>query len=458
MTNSIASSLGVGSGVDVTQLVTDLANASRQPKVARLDKLNSANQAKISAVAQARSDLEGFASSVTSLVDGGAMRTQPTSSDSTMLEASASAGYDLGNLASTIEISQLARAQTLYSDSVSDSSAAIGQGKMTLTIGSTSYEVTIDSSNDSLTGLRDALNALDTSVTASVQTDSTGSRLVLKGTTGADNSFTLSPASDADAGLASFAYGAGADGMTRGQAAQDAEFTVDGVSFSRSTNTVSDAIDGVQLVLKQVTGDTPVTLTGTRQTAQLKSVLQDFVSVYNTLKADIAKAQGLSGTGQAMSMLDRKLSALLSTALTSHASASSLSDIGIATNRDGTIRLDQTKLDDVLSTYPEAVEEIFNPLRDDSHDEDSDPGLSVTLANLADDMTTTDGVLEALKSRLQDEVDDITKTRAAMETRESAYQARLQKQFSAMESRIALLKATQSYMEQQITAWNNQNN
>lgn len=458
MTTSIANSLGFGSGIDTAKLVSDLTAASSQPKLDRIKAMANANQAKVSALAQARSDLEGFASSLSDLVAGGTLRTQPTSSNTAALEAKALSGSLLGGLASSVTINQLARAQTLYSPYQASAASAVGQGKLTLNIGGTAHDIVISASNDSLTGLRDAINATGSSVTASIVSDSAGSRLVMKGATGAANAFSLTLSASSDPTLSRFAYSGSASGMTLGQSAQDALFTVDGIEMSRTTNTISDAVPGVELTLKQANAATPIHLGATRPTDTLRQTLKDFVSAFNTLKTDLDKARTANSGGQALAGLDRELNGLLNRAVTSHATVNSLNDIGIATNRDGTIRVDQTKLDKVIASNPDEIEAIFNPLRDANHNETSDPGIASVMSNLAQKMTTTDGVLDVLGSRLKREGDALTASRTDVETRAESYRKRLEKQYSAMDNRIGALKATQSYLDQQIQLWSNQSN
>src|SRR3546814_5700932 len=119
MVSSIANSLGMGSGIDTKQLVTDLSNASRQPKIDRLAQLTQQNQTRISAVARARSDLEGLADSLSQMVDDGTLCSTPTVSDESVLSATARAGLHDDSFAATIEVHKLARAQSAYSDRTS---------------------------------------------------------------------------------------------------------------------------------------------------------------------------------------------------------------------------------------------------------------------------------------------------------------------------------------------------
>ncbi|HET6943704.1 MAG TPA: flagellar filament capping protein FliD [Sphingomicrobium sp.] len=452
MVTSIVSSLGGGSGLDTAKLVEDLASASRAPKVEMLGKRLQAAQARISAVAQARSDLESFASSLTNLVAGGSLQSQPAISDPTILVATAAPGVRIGALSSEIVVDRLARAQTLYSDYVAAASDPIGQGSMTLSVGGHDFAIAVGASNDSLSGLASAINSVASGVTASIVTDSNGARLVLRGETGLAGAFTLTTA---DPALQPFAYGSGS-GLTVGQAAQDSSFTVDGVAYERSSNSISDVISGVTLTLRKAAPGEPTTLSSERPTEALRQTLQDFVGVFNTLRKDIAAARSATGGDSALRSLDRQLSSLLTAQLGSDPAIGRLSDVGIKTNRDGTISLDPAKLEAALRDHPDAVEALFSPASGASPV--TDPGIGKALQQLADKATGTDGILETLRSRLAKESAGIVKDQERMEARETAYRTRLERQFGTLDSRISALKATQSYLEQQIKVWTNSEN
>ncbi|RST31557.1 flagellar hook-associated 2-like protein [Sphingomonas ginkgonis] len=441
MVTSIVSSLGGGSGLDVAKLVDDLASASRTPKAQMFTQRLQAVQSKISAVAQARSDLESFATSLTGLAAGGTLQTQPTPSDPAALSAVAAPGAPVGALSSEIVIGQLARAQTSYSAYVADATASLGQGSMTLTVGGTDHAITLDASNDSLNGLAAAINASGAGVTASVLSDTKGARLVLRGQSGAANAFTLT---SSDSGLQGFTTGA----MTLGQAAQDAEFTLDGVAYARPANSVSDVLAGVTLTLRKAAPGTPVAITSTRPTDALRQTVQDFVSVYNTLKKDVASATTATGGDGALRSFNAQLSGLLATTLTSDPTIRTLGDIGLATTRDGTVSLDTAKLEAALKSHPDAVGALFSPGTDPAN-----LGIAKAIQQLNDSATASNGLLAGLSSRLSKESASITSDQAKMEEREAAYKARLEQQFGTLDSRMSSLKATQSYLEQQVKVW-----
>ena len=367
MTTSIGYALGAGSGLDIQALVTDLANAAKAPKEALITSRETANQAKISGLAQVSSAIDSFASALTSLIAGGSLFSQPSVSDTSVFTAFALAGSRLGDLAASVEVRQLAQAQTSASDYLTAATDPVGEGTLTISInGGAGIDVTIDSTNNNLSGLAKAINDKNAGVTASVVTDSNGARLVVKGKTGAANAFTLTVPGGTTSGLERFASAA----MTTPLAAQDAIVRLDGVEVMRATNSFSDLIAGVQIDLKNARPDVPVSVGVTRPTAAISQGVQDFVSAYNELMTMIAE-QTKSGTDGAggplrgdvgVRELQRRLSALPTTALSSTGDGPhTLAELGVRTNRDGSLSVDGSRLASVLASDPDGVEALFNP-------------------------------------------------------------------------------------------------
>jgi flagellar hook-associated protein 2 len=370
MVASIASTLGVGSGIDIKSLVDSLTAADRAPKDAAIKQREDLNTAKISSLAEIANGIDTFASALSGLIGGGSLFSQPSVSDTSIVSATTIAGTQLGSLSGQLEVVQLAKLQSLQSASL-DATAAVGQGDLTLTTANGSFTVTIDSSNDSLTGLAAAINAKNAGVAASIVTDSNGARLVLKGATGAANAFTLSVPAGTTSGLERFAYDPNvAAGMSLAQGAQDAIVRLDGVEVARNSNSFNDLIAGVQIDLKRAAPGSLVSLGVTRPTAAIKQAMGDFVSAYNELESIISKAISAGQSGQdggalrndlSVRELQRQLAKLPSTTLSSTGSIKTLAEIGIGTNRDGTLSLDSARLDTALAQDPGGVEGLFNP-------------------------------------------------------------------------------------------------
>lgn len=373
--SAILTSLGAGSGIDTDSLVTSLVSASFDPKDQALKTKETANTAKISSLGTLSGGIDSFASALQSLVAGGTLKSQPSSSDTSILTASAQSGANIATLSAQLEVRQIATAQSLVSPALSASTTAVGLGGLALTTASGTFNITIDSSNNTLAGLATAINATNTGttpsgVTASVITDSSGARLIIKGATGAANSFSLA-ANGADADLTRFASTGTGAAMTQAQPAQDAIIRMDGVDTTHSSNTVTDLITGVTLNLVSAKIGTTVSLGVTRPTDAITQAVNDYVSAYNSLKSEIdtATAIGSGGTGQgplygnsAIREMQRQLQKITSTALSSFPNGpKTLAEIGVSTGLDGTLTVNSTKLASALSTYPDAVEAMFNP-------------------------------------------------------------------------------------------------
>ncbi|WP_168454687.1 flagellar filament capping protein FliD [Sphingopyxis microcysteis] len=454
MVSSIANSLGFGSGIDTKQLVTDLSNASRDPKIKHMATLTQANQTRISALAKARSDLDGFADSLSQMVSDGTLRSTPTVSDESVLGATSRAGLSADSFAATVVVNQLARAQTNYSGVVADRTAAIGTGTMTLSVGGVAKTITIDAANNSLDGLANAINASGAGVTASIIADDGGHRLILKGPTGAASAFTLTADAGADPGLSAFGTGS----MTLGQSAANAEFTIDGVAFSRANNIIDDVVPGMSLTLKKAAPGQPVDIGASRPLNMIKQTVGDFVAVYNQLKQSMVAASKLPGATSSLRELERELGGLLHKVISSHGSINKLSDIGISTTKEGLLSIDNSKLDKVLAADAGAVEALFNPRRDATHTEFSDPGIAFALDAIRDKAVGANGTMDRVSKSLQAQKETLADRLEAIEEREDAYRARLEKQYGALDAKLAAFKATQTYLEQQIKLWSNQGN
>jgi flagellar hook-associated protein 2 len=369
--SSIGYQLGIGSGLDIRTMVQGLSDAQKAPKAAQIEKREALNSARISGLAEISGAIDNFASALSALIAGGTLSTQPTVSEPSLIGAKAVPGARLGSLSAELEVIQLAKSQTLESARLPARTDPVGQGTLTLTTAGGSFDIVIGAGNDSLDGLANAINGANAGVTASVVTDANGARLVLKGGTGAAAAFSLSVPDATATGLERFAFGPSVTGgMTQAQAAQDAIVRLDGVEVSRRTNSFSDLIPGVQIDLKKAQPGTLVSLGASRPKAEIEQGMGDFVSAYNELAKLLADAtkMGVGGDGGPLRNdvgvreMKRKLGELASSALTvSGNGPHTLAEIGIRTNRDGTLSLDSFRLKAALSEFPDAVEALFNP-------------------------------------------------------------------------------------------------
>ncbi|HEC17348.1 MAG TPA: flagellar hook protein [Sedimenticola sp.] len=386
---------GIGSGLDIEGIVQQLVLAERTPVDQRLDSKEEDIQARITAFGSLKSGLSSFQSALADLTTAaGFQKTSVTSSNSSVFTATASGSVTPGDF--SIEITSLAQSHKLASKAFANTTDAVGTGVLTFRFGTydsgantftanpdkTIETVTIDGTNNSLQGIRDAVNAADIGVSASIVNDGSGYRLLFKSDdSGAANSLevTVSDTGDSndldDAGLSQLAYDPTAAGVGSGKnlsqtsEAKDAAFSIDGLAMTRSTNTVTGAIEGVTLELKAQTSGTPETLSVGQDKAAVSSMIGSFVSGYNTLKGVLESLAGYDAATQTGGVLmgdslingvGNQINTILSGAVSGLTGKyTALSQVGITTQADGTLELDDSVLSAALNDNFDAVARVF---------------------------------------------------------------------------------------------------
>ena len=462
--SGITTALGVGSGIDTKALVSSLVSAARDPKQQVLASRQSLNSARVSALASASSSLDTFAAALNSLLAGTGYSGVPASNDPSIASVSLLPGGVPKGLPAQLEVKQLASARTLASTPVVGATAAtaVGVGEMTLTVGGQSATISITSANNSYSGLAAAINASGLGVTATVVTDTQGTRLVMKGATGAASDFSLTSVSGTD--LAAFAW-SGTDSATMASKSdpKDAIISLDGVEQRYATNTVDTAIANMRIDLNKASPGTLVTLASTEPTTSMRDLMVEFVSAYNTMLkglntatskgADSSSAGVLNGES-AIRDMKRQLSQMTSTALSASGTYRTLSDIGVSTNRDGTLALDTKMLDKAIAADPAVITQMLNPAVASA----TTPGLAGMLDSVRDKIQQKDGPLASAQAKYKGLAETLTKQLEKLDTQMTNYETQLTNVYSKMETRLTALKATESYLKQQIEIWNNSNN
>mgnify|MGYP003863696769 CR=1 FL=1 len=481
-TQSLLTSLNTGSGVDTASLVTSLVQAQFAQKTAALTAKADTLTTQVSAASTLKSTMSNFSAALQSLVKGGTLTTQPVSSNGNALAVSALPGAKLSGLSRSISVDQLASAQSARTTTaISDRTNKFATGTFTLSFGQATYSadgskmdsfnddldgdgnvdrsLTIDLDNASLDDIAAAINAKKAGVTATIITDGKGgSFLSLKGQTGTDQAFKLTATTDDDGTLAQFNVDPNATGTSLTGGAANAKLTVDGIDVERATNSIADLIDGVKLDLKQVTTGA-VALSSSSPTAALKQAVTDFVDTYNLTIAQVteqtnAKTGNLKSDPAARALLT-SLQGLSTKSLTSSAAAgepNSLAAIGVRTNRDGTLTIDATALDRALAETPDSVEAMF------AYSSIGINGLSAKLDSIVTTATSVIFGLGASVSRYTAQQSTIEAAQAALSDQSEQMTTRLTQQFASMNSKISAYKSTQSFLDNQIKAWNQGNN
>lgn len=390
---SIVSSTGA-SGLPIDSLVTAQMQIEQQPLTAIKTKISSYNT-KLSAYSTLKSGLSTFQTAVDKLATAAKFNAQTvTASDSNTISATADGTAVKGSY--NVSVTQLATSQKLASAAYSSTTDIVGTGKLTISFGTytaadggtpasftangskSDIEIDITSSNNTLAGIRDAINAKNASVTASIVNDGSGNRLVITSKdTGEVNSLKISVADNDgnntdSSGLSALAYDplATSNNMTQLVAAKNALLTVDGLNISKSSNTISDVIQGVTLTLKGVTS-TANALSVDTDTTTIQSSVQSFVDAYNSLNTSMrnltkfvsagSSANGvLLGDSTARNMMV-KLKSMLSASSPTATTYKTLSDIGVSMGSDGSLSLDSTKLQKAITNNVSDVAKLFSP-------------------------------------------------------------------------------------------------
>lgn len=436
---------GSGSMIDVNGLVTALMKVERQP-LARLESREAAIQSRLSAFGRVQSALSSLESSLAKLALG---TTFTAGAATTTGEGVAAAvGGTPANGRYAISITQLARVQSSASAPVATATTDIGSGTVTIRNhdGSTVLGTFIvgDNGTGTLTELRDEINGANIGVRASLVNDAGQVRLVLNAAeTGVAKAFQV----ETDAGLAALAF------ETK-QAALDARYSINGLALTSSSNVIKDAIEGLTLTLTKAppAGSPPgTTVDGevvvSTDTAGIKAAVQEFVKAYNDfdkLVGELTKydpntksAAILNGEG-VMRQLQNQVRSLARGVMTAASGDfTRLSDIGIAVQTDGTLKLDESKFDGIVNADPAKVARLLSK----TSNTEAEQGFAVRLRAAAKSFISPNGALDARQKGLRESIRSLDQQQERMEARLSLVEARLRRQYSQLD---ALLATSQS--------------
>lgn len=351
------SSGGLGAGIDVSTLV-NAALANQDAELGVLQNQQSALSTQQTALASFTTDLQALQTASFALTDPGGQLTSATATSSNPGALTASALGETVSGTHSIVINNLATTSSEYSSAVATSSTAIGTGTLTIQVGSNAPStIAVDSSNNTLDGLAQAINNANLSVSATVINDATGSRLAItSNTSGAPGDLTIT----ASTGLPQF---------TKAVTGTNASLTVDGIPISSTSNTISGAINGVTLNLGSATAGAPVTLSIGPDVSSQEAAVNSFVSAYNTVIGDLNTQFAVpSGSSQAgplasdstLSLAQNQILGATTFTTANGAGINSLSDLGISLNDDGTLSVNSSQLAGALQSNPTAVQSFFD--------------------------------------------------------------------------------------------------
>ncbi|MCX4158961.1 MULTISPECIES: flagellar filament capping protein FliD [Paraburkholderia] len=452
--------------MDVATLVSALVNAKTAGQTAALKAKQTSDTTTLSAYGALSSALNALQAAIKNLSDGTTLSTFGATASGKGMDPKAGPGAVAGSY--SIDVKQIAASQSL-SSAAFDSTAKLGSGKLTIAVGGKSMDVTIDSTNNTLSGIANAINKAGNNpgVTATIVTGTGGAHLVLRSTTtGAANTINVSTSDvQNDTGLSSLGVTStpGANGAAstivssdtskawqQSEAAQDAKFTIGGIEASSSTNAVTAAISGVTLNLSSAAVGTTQTLTIAPDTTAQNTAITNFANLYNTVVTTINSLSSFdksSKTGGALlgdstlTTIKNTLASIVGGGVGAGSSAVGLASIGITLKgdpADGTLVIDSKKLSTSLTSSPAQVAALFN----------STNGIGAKLNKSISDFVKTGGIIDTRSTALNADLKSIT----TQQTTLANYSAQLTKQYQSQFTALNTLMATMNNNSQYLTA------
>ncbi len=440
------SGAGMLSGLPVDDLISSLMSIERQPLVTLQSKQSGFN-AKLSAFGTLKSAVSTFQTAVKNVSGDALAALTATSSKSETVGVSVAKGSGASAGSYAIEVSKLAQSDKLVSGVVAPGTKfTAADSSMSISIGGKD-PIALTLTDTTLAGLSGAINKANAGVTATILNDGTGDRLVITGNdTGAANTVKIT----ATGSLAQFDTTGGS--MTKSQSAQNAEMTIDGIAVSKPSNTVTDAIKGVTLNLNQTNVGSPVKVSLAKDTTAVTNQINAFVDAYNTLATAVNKQTAYNATTKTGAVLNgdagarsilTSIRAELGKAVADSTGLKTLSDIGIAFQRDGTLKLEKPdKLKSALETNFTGVSSLFG----------SSDGVATRLTKVTEEMLGSKGLFKTRTDGLNASISSMDKSMDRMELQLAQTEKRYRAQFTALDTMMTNMQNMSSYMTQQLAA------
>ena len=452
-------SLGVGSGLDLTGLLDQLQEAERG-KLAPITRQKEQQQDKISAYGQLQTSLNSFQDAVAKLNDPKLYQSLSANVRGDAIKATTSASALPGSY--RVEVSQLATSGTLASTRVTDRDTALDlQGATAIRLefgGADAVDIDI-APGSSLSAIRDAINAnKDAGVNATIINDGQGYRLALSSkNTGADASIASFSFVDTSQSPEVTVAGPFAEDAATKRAGEDAVLTVNGIAISSANNQIEGAIQGVTLNLAELSIADGETATSTvnveRDTLKQREAINDFVKAFNDLKGTIGKLTSFNGDSETAGELVgdstvRTIESRLRSVLTGGVAGgelSTLNQLGITLQRDGTLEMDDDTISDLVANNPQALSDFFVG-------GEAGNGLAAQLDSTVERMLGDNGVVKLAISGAENRVKSLDERFERMEVTIERTISRYRTQFGQLDSMIAQMNSMSSYLTQQFDA------
>ncbi len=449
-TSGAVTSTGIGSGLNIGAIVASLTTAYGSAQQTQLTNQANSLDAQVSAFGTFTSALDTLQGTLAALETPSQLAGyDATVADTGVATASASSSAVSGTY--SLAVQNLATSQTLTSAPVADANTIVGSGTLNISVGGASVSINIDSTDNTLSGIAAAINGATNNpgVSASIITSTAGARLVLSGdTTGAGNSIKVTE-TDGSGSLSSLVYDPAntTNGLTQTQAATDANFTINGYAATSASNVVSGALSGVtiDLVGASAAGAT-TSLTISPDTSAAQASITKFVTALNSTLSSVQTLTAYNATTQTAGALQgnatleafqNQLESILGTInLNNPGGIHSLTDLGITSDAStGQLDTDTTTLGNALTSSLSSIGTLL--------------GGKNGIATQIDSLVTqykAGGILSAINQGLQTGLTNISTQQASLNAQLATYSATLTTQYNAMDTAVASLKETQTYL------------
>lgn len=443
---------GIGSGLDVNDIVTKLMAIERQP-IDRLSSKKTLVDAQVSAYGSLKSKISTFQTAMEGLSSASKFQVfTGKSNDESLFTVTSDSAANVGS--HSVNVIELAQRDKIGTKAYTDTSSVVGEGTLTFSVGTNSFNVVVDSTNNTVAKLRDSINNAkdNTGVTASIVTDDAGAHLVLSSNkTGLENALTVSVAdSDGndtdDAGLSSLAYDVGGGVVHRAAitTALDAVVEIDGFTVTSASNVISSALEGISITVKAKGAST---IDVARDDKKITAAVQSFADAYNALHTEITTQRKKGGTLEADSTLltmERQLSGIFNSGdAVTGSNFAYLSQVGLTTNDSGKMELDTGGLTKVLNSDFGSFVNLFAA---------KDEGIAFRLESLATGFLKKDGLIKSREDGLNTQLESIDDQTVRLEGRMISIERRIRAQFSALDTLVSNLTSTGNFLTQQLAS------
>lgn len=446
--------LGAGSGLDTKTIVDALVEAERAPTQSSIDRGKEKAELQISAFGLVKSSLQALKGAFDQLNDLSDLQAftinNPASASFSM---SATSAATAGTHA--IQVTQLAQKDTWSSNGFATTDESLNTGSdITLTVTKGGVQTSVIVASPTPDAIVTALNDADLGFTARVVNTGTGATpyvISVAGEEGSENAFTIA----SDSGDVSFA--------TQLTTAADANLTVDGVAITRSSNSITDILTGVTLNLNATMASSQ-TVSVANDTAPAKAAIENLVAIYNDVELIFKSLNrgadeedelvgSLSGDSVFRQIHNTVKGMITGASSTGSGNINYFADFGVSFQRDGTLSINESKLDAALTdSFDDVVMALSAGTDNQTEYGTFDRGLAGDASKALFDLLSTTGTVNSVVTRAETSISDFEVKLEDLDARMERVYQRYLGQFTAMQQIVDQMNSTRSYLEQQLEA------